>query len=118
MTDETESGGGFGWGLLVGLALGFVAGAFLASGPGRQQVESLRARTIELTGTARRVARDPDHPLGRAISDGIAAANRHRQDLERTARNLRQQADDAGNPGSPRNRPMSGGAREEAQPDA
>jgi hypothetical protein len=101
MTDETDSGGGFGWGLLVGLALGFVAGAFLASGPGREQVESLRARTIELTGTARRVARDPDHPIGRAINDGIAAATRHRQDLERTARGLGRQTDDAGKEAQP-----------------
>ncbi len=104
MTDETESGGGFGWGLLVGLALGVVAGAYLGSGPGRQQVESLRARTVELTGRARRVARDPDQPIGRAIRDGVAAATRRRQDLERTARGLRQ--------------PTDQGVTEEAQPDA
>ena len=103
MTNDTENGGGFGWGLLVGLALGFVAGAVLASGPGREQMATLRARTVELTGTARRVARDPDHPIGRAINDGIAAANRRRQELERTARGRWQE---------PKN------AAKEAQPDA
>jgi hypothetical protein len=87
--DESESGGGFGWGLIVGLALGLVAGVFLASGPGRDQVESLRARTIELTGTARRAAGNPQHPIGRAINDGISAARRRRQELERAARGSR-----------------------------
>lgn len=96
MADDTDNGGaGFGWGLVIGLALGLVAGAFLASGPGREQVENLRMRTIELTGTARRAARDPDNPLGRAINEGIAAANRHRQELERTARAVRQEASEA-----------------------
>ena len=103
MTNDTENGGGFGWGLLVGLALGFVAGAVLASGPGREQMATLRARTVELTGTARRVARDLDHPIGRAINDGIAAASRRRQELERTARGRWQQPKDV---------------TEEAQPDA
>lgn len=92
MADDRESGGGFGWGLVVGLALGFVAGAFLASGPGRGQVEHLRARTIELTGTARRVASDPENPIGRAINDGISAARRRRQELERAAHGLRDEA--------------------------
>lgn len=89
-TESDGSNGGFGWGLIVGLALGLVAGAVLASGPGRQQVESLRARTIELTGSARKAAGDPENPIGRAISDGISAARRRRQDLERAARGLHQ----------------------------
>src|SRR6266513_5339654 len=92
MNDDTDNGGGFGWGLIVGLALGLVAGVFLASGPGRDQVESLRARTIELTGSARRVASDPEGPIGRAINDGISAARRRRQELERAARGVRQDA--------------------------
>lgn len=91
MADDDESGGGFGWGLVVGLALGLVAGVFLASGPGRGQVESLRARTIELTDSARKAASDPEHPLGRAISDGITAARRRREELERAARGRRQE---------------------------
>lgn len=89
MADEADGGGGFGWGLIVGLALGVVAGVFLASGPGRGQVENLRARTIELTGSARRVASDPEHPIGRAINDGITAARRRREELERAARGRR-----------------------------
>jgi hypothetical protein len=92
MDDSEETSGGFGWGLVVGLALGLVAGVFLASGPGRDQVENLRARTIELTGSARRVASDPEHPIGRAINDGISAARRRRQELERAARGVRQEA--------------------------
>lgn len=92
MADEEEEGsGGFGWGLIVGLALGLVAGVFLASGPGRGQVENLRARTIELTGSARRAASDPENPIGRAINDGISAARRRREELERAARGLRQE---------------------------
>ena len=101
MEDDGENGGGFGWGLVVGLALGLVAGVFLASGPGRDQVENLRARTIELTGSARRVASDPENPIGRAISDGISAARRRRQELEGAARNVRQGAADvASEPGA------------------
>ena len=88
---DNDSGGGFGWGLIVGVAVGVVAGVFLASGPGRGQVENLRARTIELTGSARRVASDPDNPIGRAINDGISAARRRRDELERAARGQRQE---------------------------
>ena len=103
MADEDggESGGGFGWGLIVGLALGLVAGVFLASGPGRGQVESLRARTIELGGTARRAASDPQNPIGRAINDGISAARRRRQELERAARGPRAGAEPAEAEGRP-----------------
>jgi hypothetical protein len=86
MASDSDSSGGFGWGLVVGLALGVVAGAYLASGPGREQVASLRTRTIELTGNARRVAGDPGSPIRRAINDGISAAQRRRQELEQAAR--------------------------------
>jgi hypothetical protein len=82
MADDDEVGGGFGWGLLVGAALGLAVGAYLASGYGRGQVESLRARTIELSGTARRAASDPDSAMRRAIQDGINAARRRREELE------------------------------------
>jgi hypothetical protein len=95
--DDGGGGGAFGWGLLVGLALGVVAGAFLASGPGRQQVDKVRARTIELTDSARRAAGDPESPLGRAINDGITAARRKRQELEQATRSEsgRESASDA-----------------------
>jgi hypothetical protein len=95
----SDGGGGFGWGLLVGVALGVVAGVFLASGPGRGQVENLRARTIELTGSARRAASDPENPIGRAINDGISAARRRRQELERAARGGRQDGVQVGEEG-------------------
>jgi hypothetical protein len=89
MPEDDEVSGGFGWGLLVGLAFGVAAGAYLASGPGRGQVESLRARTIELTGSARRAASDPDSAMRRAIQDGINAARRRREELESEAGRVR-----------------------------
>ena len=84
-----DNGGGFGWGLVVGGLIGFVAGAYLASGPGRDQVDSLRSRTIELsTGAAQRArgAVNPERPIGRAIQEGITAARRRRVELETEGR--------------------------------
>lgn len=83
----------------MGGLLGLVAGAYLASGPGREQVDSLRTRTIELTGggdelrarartaaeRARTAVSDPEHPMRKAINEGISAARRRRQELEREA---------------------------------
>lgn len=102
MASESESGGGgggFGWGFLIGGALGVLAGAYLASGPGRDQVDSLRTRTIELTGggdeirarartaaeKARTAVSDPRHPMRKAINEGITAARRRRQELDQAA---------------------------------
>jgi hypothetical protein len=99
MTSENGSssgGGGFGWGLFVGGVLGLVAGAYLASGPGRDQVDSLRSQTIELTGPdsafgararaaaerARTAVNDRESPVRRAVQDGISAARRRRSELE------------------------------------
>ena len=82
MADDSGNGGGggFGWGLFLGGLLGLVAGAYLASGPGRDQVEQLRSQTIELTG--------PDSRLGasarRAVQEGVAAARKRRSELEGT----------------------------------
>ncbi len=103
MADENGGGGGgFGWFILGGL-IGLVAGAYIASGPGRGQVDSLRSKTIELSGSepvqkareaamrARDMVTDPDHPVGKAIQDGVAAAKRKREELESAAaRKLRQ----------------------------
>ena len=89
-------GGGFGWGFFVGGVLGLVAGAYLASGPGRDQVDQLRTQTIELTGPdsvmrararaaagkARTAVSDPEHPLRRAVQEGVTAARRRRAELE------------------------------------
>ena len=103
MADEDSGGGGgFGWFILGGL-IGLVAGAYIASGPGRGQVDSLRSKTIELSGSepvqkareaaqrAREMVTDPDHPVGKAIQDGVAAAKRKREELESAAaRKMRQ----------------------------
>jgi hypothetical protein len=94
--DEKGGGGGFGWFILGGL-IGLAAGAYIASGPGRGQVDSLRSKTIELSTSepvqkakqaaqrAREVVTDPDHPVGKAIQDGVAAARRRREELEAAA---------------------------------
>ncbi len=103
MADEGNGGGGgFGWFILGGL-IGLVAGAYIASGPGRGQVDRVRSKTIELSGSepvqkarevaqrAREMVTDPDHPVGKAIQDGVAAAKRKREELESAAaRKLRQ----------------------------
>ena len=100
-------GGGFGWFLLGGVA-GLIAGAYIASGPGRGQVDNLRSKTIELSTSepvqkakeaaqrARTVMTDPDHPVGKAIQDGVAAAKRRREELESAARTKIQQATNGG----------------------
>ena len=107
MADESNGGGGggFGWFILGGL-IGLVAGAYIASGPGRTQVDSLRSKTIELSGSepvqrakdaaqrARQMVSDPDHPVGKAIQDGVAAAKRKREELEGTATRKMQQSTD------------------------
>jgi hypothetical protein len=106
MADEKDSGGGggFGWFILGGL-IGLAAGAYIASGPGRAQVDSLRSKTIELSGSepvqrakgaaqrAREIVRDPEHPVGKAIQDGVAAAKRKREELEASAMRKMQQTD-------------------------
>jgi len=103
VADEgSGGGGGFGWFILGGL-IGLVAGAYIASGPGRGQVDRVRSKTIELSGSepvqkarevaqrAREMVTDPDHPVGKAIQDGVAAAKRKREELESAAaRKLRQ----------------------------
>jgi len=105
--DRGGGGGGFGWFLLGGV-LGLIAGAYVASGPGRGQVDSLRSKTIELSTSepvqkakeaaqrARTIMSDPDHPVGKAIQDGVAAANRRRDELEAAARTKIQQATNGG----------------------
>lgn len=107
MTEERGGGGGFGWFLLGGV-IGLIAGAYIASGPGRGQVDSLRTKTIELSSSepvqkakeaaqrARDMMSDPDHPVGKAIQDGVAAAKRRREELEAAARSKIQQATNGG----------------------
>jgi len=102
---DDRSGGGFGWFILGGL-IGLAAGVFIASGPGRSQVDSLRSKTIELGSSepvqrarsaaqrARQMVTDPDHPVGKAIQDGVAAARRKREELESAASRKMHQATD------------------------
>ena len=96
MADERDGGGGFGWFILGGL-IGLAVGAYIATGPGREQIEGLRSKTIELSGSepvqrardvaqrARTAVTDPEHPVGKAIQDGVAAAKRKREELEAAA---------------------------------
>jgi len=107
MSEEKSSGGGggsgFGWFILGGI-VGLAAGAYIASGPGRGQVDSIRSKTIELSGSepvlkakqaaqrARVAVTDPDNPVGKAIQDGVAAAKRRREELEAAAREKIQSA--------------------------
>lgn len=91
-----RDGGGFGWFILGGL-VGLAVGAYIASGPGREQIDSLRTKTIELSSSepvqrarqaaqrARDMATDPNSPVGKAIQDGVAAAKRKREELESAA---------------------------------
>src|SRR5260370_11774727 len=104
---EDRGGGGFGWFLLGGV-IGLIAGAYIASGPGRGQVDSLRSKTIELSTSepvqkakeaaqrARTMMSDPDHPVGKAIQDGVAAAKRRREELEAPAPSKTQPATNGG----------------------
>src|SRR5690348_7085017 len=101
--DSNGGGGGFGWFILGGL-VGLAVGAYVATGPGREQIESLRSKTIELSGSepvqrardaaqrARTIVSDPDHPVGKAIQDGVAAAKRKREELEAAAGRRMQRA--------------------------
>lgn len=93
MADDKQGGSGFGW-FLVGGLVGLAAGVYIASGPGRGHVDTLKSKTIELSGSepvqkAKEAARkattmvsDPEHPVGRAIQEGVAAAKRRREELE------------------------------------
>jgi hypothetical protein len=102
MADD-RNGGGFGWFIFGGL-VGLAVGAYIATGPGRDQIESLRTKTIELSGSepvlkardaaqrARTIVTDPEHPVGKAIQDGVAAAKRKREELEATASRRMQRA--------------------------
>lgn len=93
---EERGGGGFGWFIFGGI-VGVAIGAYIATGPGREQIEQLRTKTIELSSSepaqrareaaarARTMVTDPEHPVGKAIQDGVAAARRKREELEAAA---------------------------------
>src|SRR5436305_15035132 len=95
MADD-GSGGGFGWFIFGGIVW-LAVGAYIATGPGREQIESLRSKTIELSGSepvqrareaaarARTIGTEPEHPGGKGIQVGVAVARRKREELEATA---------------------------------
>lgn len=87
MSDNNPGGGGggFGFGFFLGLLVGAAGAIYLANGPAREQLAELRQRAVELGGTAREAAVDPQGPVRRAIADGVAAARRRRQELEQAA---------------------------------
>src|SRR5438105_12078360 len=103
MADDRNGVGGVGW-FMLGGRVGLAVGAYVAAGPGREQIESLRSKTIELSGSepvqrardaaqrARTIVTDPEHPVGKAIQDGVAAAKRKREELEATASRRMQRA--------------------------
>ena len=107
MADDRDGGGGFGW-FILGALIGIAAGAYIASGPARSQVDNLRSKTIELSGSepvqrakeaaqkAREMVTDPEHPVGKAIQDGVAAAKRKREELEAAAMRKARQATNGG----------------------
>jgi len=73
MADERSGGGGgFGWFVLGGL-IGLAAGAYIASGPGRSQGDSLRSKTIELGGSEP-VQRAKAKEMERQFATRLAAA--------------------------------------------
>src|SRR5437868_14176106 len=96
MADERDGGGGFGWFILGGL-VGAAVGAYIASGLGKVEIDSLRSKTIELSGSepvprardaaqrARTMVSDPVQPAVRATEDVVAAALRKREELEAAA---------------------------------
>jgi gas vesicle protein len=83
-----ERNGGFYWGLLVGGAIGCAVGIYLSTESGRERLDSLKARTIELTGDpedlkqrAVRAATTVRSAVGDAIQEGVGAARERRREL-------------------------------------
>ena len=62
----------------------------------RQTIELSGSETVqrarEAAQRARTMVTDPDHPVGKAIQDGVAAAKRKREELEATAARKMQRA--------------------------
>jgi len=109
MADERNGGGGFGWFILGGLvdwagvghAANFRIDAWVTPPaytarpplilPGLRGSETVQ-RAREAAQRARTMVTDPDHPVGKAIQDGVAAAKRKREELEATAARKMQRA--------------------------
>jgi gas vesicle protein len=103
-----ERNGGFYWGLVVGGVIGFVVGTYLSTDEGRERLDALKSRTIELTGDpeelrqrAMEAATTVRGAVGDAIQEGITAARQRRQELAEMAEQARRVAPTANSSGSP-----------------
>src|SRR5258708_5599913 len=77
----------FGVAALV-VALALAAGLIRLRGTLGAVEELLDTTNEEMKGTlpeVRQMVSDPDHPVGKAIQDGVAAAKRKREELEASA---------------------------------
>jgi gas vesicle protein len=83
-----DAKGRFYWGVLVGGAIGFLLGTYLSTDEGRRRLDTLKARTVELTGDPEDIRRRASAAattvgaaVGDALQEGISAARQRRQQL-------------------------------------
>ena len=79
---------GFFRGLLIGGVAGFALSRYLATDEGRQRLDTIRSRTIELTGDPEQLrqravtaATTVGGAVSEAVLEGISAARQRRQEL-------------------------------------
>jgi gas vesicle protein len=79
--------GSFFWGVVLGGAAGFAIGNYLSTEAGKQSLDTLRSRTVELTGDPedlRKRATSAANTVRGAVTDalqeGIGAAKQRRRD--------------------------------------
>jgi hypothetical protein len=95
-----RKGGGFVWGLLVGGAGGFLLARYLSTEAGREHLDTLRSRTVELTGDpeqlrqrAAAAASTVRGAVSDAIQEGMYAARQRREEVTARAVRLAEAAD-------------------------
>jgi gas vesicle protein len=78
----------FVWGLLAGGAIGFAIASYLSTDAGKERLETLRSRTVELTGDPEQLrqravstASTMKSAVGDAIQEGIGAARQRGEEL-------------------------------------
>lgn len=83
-----DARGRFFWGIVVGGVVGYLLGTYLSTEQGRQQLDTLKARTVELTGDTDQIrqrataaATTVTAAVGDALQEGISAARQKRQEL-------------------------------------
>lgn len=79
---------GFWRGVLIGGVVGFALSRYLATDEGRQRLDTIRSRTIELTGDPEQLrqravtaATTVRGAVSEAVLEGISAARQRRQEL-------------------------------------